>query len=1224
MNQGITMKIKDLFVKPIERPINGVIKADQRDEESIWQELDEYVVTKQITEYLRKFFDAYLAAIDNQNDPAIVARMGVWVSGFFGSGKSHFIKILSYLLSNLDAHQPGSAVQRKAIQFFDSKIKNDTLLLADIRRAVAGKTDVVLFNIDSKADAKTDRDAILQVFLRVFNEMQGLSGDAPHIAEMERYLISKGVYEAFKAAFKDQHGNSWEAERDAVDFLRDDVIHALGKSLKMSEESAGKYFDTARDTYKINIEGFADLVCKYLDAKGAGHRVIFLVDEVGQFIGKNAQLMLNMQTITEELGTLCKGRAWVIVTSQEDIDATLGEANQAKSNDFSKITGRFHTRLSLSSSNTDEVIAKRLLEKKPEAQTELEAIFKAKGDILSNQLSFANNAVALRGFKDAMDFSVHYPFAPYQFQLLQKVFESIRKVGATGRHLARGERSMLDAFQTAALINRERGLNALVPLYDFYPSIESFLDSSVKRAIDQASENAALESYDIQLLRALFLIRYVSDTVKSSVENLATLCIDQIDMDKLALKRKIEASLNRLERQNLVSRNGEFWFFLTNEERDVSQEIKAVDVSSAEIAKVVAEMIFDDILVGQTKIRHRETKSDYEFNRFLDGAPWKQANQELTFEVLSPIGANYDMLTEARCIGRSAESGGRAILRMATDARIDVEIKNYVQIEKYILSPKAASPSPSLKRILENRKDENRERKGRLLLQLGELMSTGDFYALGQKLQLKPLSPSSLLDEIVNYLISNTYAKLAYIKVRQVDPIAEIRAVLSVDTIGQQNIALGGEEGNALALAEMRQYLHVAASTSRVLLSDIVEKFTRAPWGWKPEWETVLLISRLFMAGEIKLVLEGSDLDSKSAIDPLTKAARFKQVSILRRKTSDAATRVQARDLHRDLFSMTNAIAPEDEDGLVASYLDNLGKLKADLERARVKAEQKYYPGANDITKALSQIDKQLAIRDPFEFLGALAEGKSDWLDLAEDTHDVLSFYKTQATVWERMLDGLVSFADNREALVKDAAAAAGLTELEAIRANPNPYGQINRIDALVSAVEAVNNALASEKRSKALLSIDSKIAEVQAALSAAQADADLSNKVLKPLQDLKAQLAGLVSIPRILFLQGRGGELLDEAMDKIAAASAAKAKAQAKPAASPSSSGTAASSVSATSTSTPMATAPVAKPIRVIKPAELSSKSYLETEGEVEDYLAKLKAELMATIASGHRARIQ
>lgn len=1201
------MKIKDLFVKQIDRPINGVIKADQRDDESIWQELDEYVTTKQVTEYLRRFFDAYLATVDHPNDPTISARMGVWVSGFFGSGKSHFIKILSYLLSNLEAANPGTGERRNAAQFFESKIK-DPMLLGDVRRAVAGKTDVILFNIDSKADAKTDRDAILQVFLRVFNEMQGLSGDAPHVAHMERHLISKGGFDAFKEAFKASNGNDWDDERDAVDFLRDDVIAGLSAALKMSAESAGKWFDDARDTYRINIEGFAELVRDYLDAKGPGHRVIFLVDEVGQFIGKNTQLMLNLQTITEELGVRCKGRAWVIVTSQEDIDATLGEANQSRTNDFSKITARFHTRLSLSSSNTDEVISQRLLEKTPEAKAALAAVWKAKGDIINNQLSFADHAIAFRRIKDAEDYAAHYPFAPYQFQLLQKVFESIRKVGATGRHLARGERSMLDAFQTAAVGNGEKDIDAFVPLYDFYPSIESFLDSAVKRAIDQASENPALEPWDIKLLRALFLIRY-ADAVKATVDNLATLCLDRVDADKLALKRQIQESLARLERQNLVSRNGDLWFFLTNEERDVSQEIKSVEISSSEVSRLVSELVFDEVLGGQTKVRHRDTKTDYEFNRLLDGAPWKQANQQLTLEVLSPVGGDYELLIEPKCIGRSSEGAGRAILRMANDARVDVELRTYVQIEKYIASPKNDAASPSLKRILLDRKDENRERKARILAQLSDLISRGDFYALGQKLTLKPVGPSVILDDALNYLVSNTYSKLGYIKVRQADPAAEIREVLSADTNSQQKMALDGEDGNALAITEMRQYLSVAASSSRVLLSDVVDRFAGAPWGWRPELETVLLIARLFMAGEIKLVMEGSDLEPKSAVEPLTKSARFKQVSILKRKTADAGTRAKARDLHREIFSLQPR---DDEDGLVADYRDNLAKRKTELERAKVKAEQKDYPGATEIAKALQAIDRQLAIRDPFEFLNAMLSNRDDWLDLAEDTHDVLSFYKTQAPVWARMLDGLTSFADNREALAKETASAQALADLEAIRANPMPYAQVNRIEALLSAVEKVNESLASARREKALLSIDGKIQEATQALDQAQADPSLRNAVLQPLQSLKTQLAGLVSIPRILFLQGRAGELLDEVMDKIAAA---QTKASTKPTPSPAPGGT----------PTPLPPAPPApKPIRVVRVADLGAKTYLETEQDVDAYVAKLRAELMTAIAAGHRTRVQ
>jgi hypothetical protein len=1199
------MQIKEIFLKPIDRAINGVVKADQKDPESIWQELDEYVVTKELDRHLRRFFDAYVASFDRPHDSALAARIGVWVSGFFGSGKSHFIKILSYLLANLDAENPRSGEHRRAADFFGDKV-DDPMLLADIRRAVIANTDVVLFNIDAKA-SKGDQDAILQVFLRVFNEKQGFCGDAPHIAEMERYLISKGVYDRFRQVFAERAGDSWESQRDAVDFMRDEVIHGLSSALGMSETSAATWFDNARDSYRVTIEKFAKLVREYLDAKGVGHRIVFLVDEVGQFIGNNTQLMLNLQTITEELGTHCQGRAWVVVTSQEDIDAAIGEANKARSQDFSKIQGRFHTRLSLSSSNTDEVIAKRLLEKTAPAEDELKRIFEQKGDILNNQLSFIGNTVTLPGFRDADDFAAHFPFAPYQFQLLQKIFESIRKVGATGLHLSRGERSLLDAFQSAALRNAGRGLNALVPLADFYPSIESFLDTAVKRAIDQADENEALEPFDRKLLRVLFLIRYIADILKPNVDNLATLCVDEIDTDKLALKRRIEDSLNRLERQNLISRNGDLWFFLTNEERDVTQEIKAVDVSSAELTRLLSELIFDDMLNGQTRVRHRETKADYDFNRVLDGVPWRQAGHELTLEVLTPLGEDYEMLGEARCIGRSAEGGGKAIFRLAEGERLDTELRTYLQIEKYIGGPKMDAATPSLKSILGNRKDENRERRARLVAQLGELMTTGDVYALGQKLQSKATHPLSLLDDTINYLISNTYTKLTYIKIRQSDPLAEIRAVLTADDIGQSSLALDGEEGNAKALAELRDYLKLATTQNRVLLSDIVDRFVKAPWGWKPEWEIVLLVARLFMAGEVKLMLEGADLEPRAAIDPLSKSARFKQVSILMRRKMDAANLRKARDLHRDLFSQ---VPRDDEDGLIKNFRENLARWQADLNRYKELAAQKHYPGLKAIEEALGEIGKQLAIRDSYEFLEALNNRKDAWLDTADAVHDVTSFYQTQITSWRKMLDALAIYAPNQTALDEDVSARAALSELNGIRDNPAPYHQINQIDGCIQKIDTVNTRLVSEKREQALKAIEANLAEVIKVLDEAQADADLRNKALLPLQQLKLKIAEQGSIPQIEYLQNRGSALVDEAMAVIADGC--------KPPVTKPKTGTEGGSIAP-----PPPPPPVIKPTKTIRAAEFA-QGYLETEFDIDDYLLKLRAALISAVQSGNKARIQ
>ena len=115
------MKIKNLFVRELARNINGVVKADQLDEESIWQELDEYVVTKELDVHFRDFFSAFLLAMDKPNSAEVAGKVGIWISGFFGSGKSHFLKVLSYLLSNRIARHYDNSQQ--AVEFFNSKIK---------------------------------------------------------------------------------------------------------------------------------------------------------------------------------------------------------------------------------------------------------------------------------------------------------------------------------------------------------------------------------------------------------------------------------------------------------------------------------------------------------------------------------------------------------------------------------------------------------------------------------------------------------------------------------------------------------------------------------------------------------------------------------------------------------------------------------------------------------------------------------------------------------------------------------------------------------------------------------------------------------------------------------------------------------------------------------------------------------------------------------------------
>lgn len=228
------------------------------------------------------------------------------------------------------------------------------------------------------------------------------------------------------------------------------------------------------------------------------------------------------------------------------MDAIIGDLRSSRANDFSKIQGRFRTRFSLSGAHANEVIQERLLKKKTdEIKGDLKALYAGKADVLRNQMTFRETGMTFKAYAGDEDFAAVYPFVPYQFQLVQKVFDASRAHGATGAHLAKGERSMLDAFQTAAMAVSEEQVGRLVPFYRFYPAIESFLEDIVRRAIKSVDDNPSLEPFDSDVLKTLFLIRYV-DEIKGNVDNLVTLFIDE---DKLELRRKIEASLARLEKE---------------------------------------------------------------------------------------------------------------------------------------------------------------------------------------------------------------------------------------------------------------------------------------------------------------------------------------------------------------------------------------------------------------------------------------------------------------------------------------------------------------------------------------------------------------------------------------------------------------------------------------------------------------------------------------------------
>jgi hypothetical protein len=1181
------MQIKDLFVRDLFRAINGVVKADQQDEAIVWQELDEYVVTRELDKHFRRFFDVYLSAMDNPHDPVIASRMGVWVSGFFGSGKSHFIKILSYLLKNQRAFNQDTSQHKDAIEFFKEKI-TDSMLLSDMKRSATGKTDVILFNIDSKADNKDGKDAILSVFVRVFNEMQGFSGDAPHIAWIERYLKEKDLLGKFCDSFKRISGDDWAGARDAYLLMRDEIIQAISETLGKTGESAVKWFDEAESKFKMNIEGFAGLIKEYLDSRGPDHRIVFLVDEAGQFIGTDTHLMLNLQTITEDLGRICNGRAWVIVTAQEDIDAILKDVRGSKANDFSKIQGRFFTRLSLSSANTDEVIQTRLLEKKDDARSELKGIYEQKGDILKNQLSFSNNGATLKTFRDADDFVANYPFAPYHFQLLQKVFESIRKAGATGKHLAMGERSMLDAFQSAAISISMQNTGGLIPFYEFYPAIESFLDTVIRRTIEQARLNTSLEPFDVKLLCILFLIRYV-EIMKSNVSNLVTLCISEVDTDRLALKGAVEEALQRLEKETLISRNGDRYFYLTDEEQVVSREIRNTDTSGSEELKILSDLVYQDVLKDDSKCRYQLNKKDYGFNRICDGQPNGRVDDELSVEMVTPFNDSYPDFVPQKCI---LQSSGRSLIKLPENKDFGREFQLYVRTNKYIRLKSTAAAPETLKTILNNRAEENRERKNRLIASLESMILEGDYFVDGQSFQQKATTPRVALSNTVTNLIQNLYTKLGYIDTPNEEPQKEIRALLTAYDIGQYTLKFDVTESNSQALKEMKEFVDLSmVKNQTIFLNELVDRFSKRPYGWH-EFEVVLLVTRLFLAGEVLLMLDGAAVLPKDAIEALIKSVRWKQVKIIKKKAVDTRDLEISRKLGQALFGQ---IGPETQDSLNAFLRDRLTDWANMLSGYQSLADTNNYPGKREIEDGCILVGKLLAIADSFEFLQAFNTKKGELSDLSNDVHDLKDFYTNQRATWDKLREAMTAFSPNRQELEKDPSAKEALTRMGQILSAQSPYKMIKEIEGLIVTVKTVNAAMLVKRKEDHTLSIDNKIEMVMDALQQYKAEPDLRNKALKPLQDIKKHIQDEESIPGIFYQGSMAEDELEKSLDTIETTMKQKEDKKTPP-----------------------------KPVRYIQPAKVTVKNYLETEEDVKEFIEALRKELEAALQEHVRIRIQ
>jgi len=923
----MTRQLSSLFQKPIDRQIEGVIKAD--DNASLRTEVDEYILTNEIEKRMEEFLHAY----NNYED-----ANGAWISGFFGSGKSHLLKMLALLLENreIDDHP--------VLESFLAKCSDNAILAGDLKRAVTIPSRSILFNIDQKADiiSKEQIDALLSVFVKVFDEMCGYYGKQGHIAKLERDLDQRGRLETFKDAYTRISSLPWKSGREMAILEADHIDAAYCEAEGKEPDAVSNIVDKYRSEYRVSIEDFADQVKAYIDRQVPGFRLNFFVDEVGQYIAESQKLRTNLQTIAESLATKCRGQAWLVVTAQEDMASFFGDRPGQETDDYSKIQARFKYRMKLTSRDVAEVIQKRLLMKTDESIPSLEKLYEKQVNNFKTLFDFADGAKTYRNYRDRDHFIQAYPFVPYQFDLFQDSIQNLSLHNAfEGKHSSVGERSMLGVFQQVAIGIRECAVGDLAPFHLMFEGIHTALKVRIQQAILTAENNLENE-LAIKVLKALFLVKYIK-SFRPTIRNLCVLMLDSFDTDLPALRGAIEEAVNLLEQQTYIQRNGELYEFLTNEEKDVEEEIKNTDVDVTEVQKELVAGVFDRVL-KTNKIRFADNKQDYAFTRKLD-AQYFGRQHELTIHIITPFHPDRSG-NDASIIAQSMGQDELLVL-MPSDNRLMTDLMMFKRSEKYIRQNLTTSQSESVRRILELKRLQNQERRAQVQSRIEDLLQQAELVVGGHTEETRATQPAERMSDGFQHLIRRSYPNL-----RMLGSASFSESMIGDIIQRKGNPLLSGAE--TLGEAEQEVLNTISRNKTkgvRPTLQSLVEEFEKKPYGW-PQAATLCCITKLYAADKIEVRADANILED----DQVTKAmlnARERANTFA--EPQSVFTNSQVRAL-KDFYSAFFDAPPSSNEAKALGNETSIAFKEFVHQLTTLAAEASQYPFQNALTTVVEKL----------------------------------------------------------------------------------------------------------------------------------------------------------------------------------------------------------------------------------------------------------------------------
>ncbi|MEJ7811067.1 MAG: BREX system P-loop protein BrxC [Gemmatimonadaceae bacterium] len=947
-----TPLIATLFGNDIHRRIEEVIKVDQTDEQILREEIDEYVVTDAIRSHYTHILEEYRETPNKPRD-----GIAIWISGFFGSGKSSFAKMLGLAVENRRvAGEP--AAERFGQRTGDPKLR---VLLKTITEQIP--THAVIFDVSTDRGIRSGNQTLTEIMYGLFLQSLGYAKDLD-LSELEITLEGQGRLRQFEEEYHRLFEKEWSAEKGKVAFALSEASRVMNCLDPATYPMADSWVKAVKNKADITPAKLADRASELLGRRRPGQSLMFVVDEVGQFVARDVQKMLDLQAVVQRLGVKGRGKHWVVVTSQEKLGELVSGLDDTKI-ELARLMDRFPLQVHLEPSDISEVTSRRVLSKNAPAEAELGKLFDEYRGRLTEHTRLTADIrlpeLTREGFVDL------YPLLPYQIDLIIQVVSGLRTQGGAGRHVGGANRTIIKLAQQL-LINpavnlAEQPVGALVRLDQVYDLVEGNIGSEVRAKIATIDREVA-HPLAKPVAKVICLLQYVK-SVHRTAENIAAALHPGVAADsELA---GVKEALVELERAHKIRRGDDGYRIPTPAEDDWERLRNGINPRPGDVHRLHAEVI-SSFWEPQPSHTLHEARA---FKAGLAIYGREVISGDMVFHVhLAQEGKEFnDLAAELRA--RSQQERKNVFWAVALNDAIDRATVEVFRSQEMLSRKEREARTADETALISEEKARLRRHQDELRRLLKVASLAGGVYFRGNERTPgdRAADGGKAAAEILGDVLPEVFDRFKEAASRAPEVKKGTDALLAADNLQglppvfARLALLRDEKGKAVfrldggPLAEVLSRIDERANYGETASGRfLADEFAKDPFGW--DFEVVrLLVLSLLRAGAIQVTHKGQTIDSATSVEARETFSNnnyFRQAAFRPKKGLEFEELIKASEAFRDTFG--SEVRELEAGAIVAELRREIERHEDTVSAAHRLLVTHRLPGSSVLDDALGQM----------------------------------------------------------------------------------------------------------------------------------------------------------------------------------------------------------------------------------------------------------------------------